>query len=131
VYFSQLLRLEIAEALKNLAVRRPPQLPTGERQRYRLDDWETDTQARRRWMAFGVTQFRGFLGQFGDIIELPLDESTWQRSVQIMVRDGLRSYDAMHVATAREHGLRHFATVDRWFAGLRSPRVWLTRDPSP
>jgi predicted nucleic acid-binding protein len=131
VYFSQLLRLELVETLKNLVVRRPAQLPTSVRRQHRLDDWEADARVRRRWMTFGVNQFRAFLRQFEDAIELPLDEETWERSIEIMIRHKIRSYDAMHVATARAHGLRHLATVDRWFSGIRSPRIWLTRDSSP
>jgi predicted nucleic acid-binding protein len=130
VYFSQLLLLEIAEAVKNLAVRRPAQLTPNVRQRYRLDHWDTDQQVRQRWMAFGIRQFVAFLDQFAQVTELPLDEPIWRRSIRLMTQYRLRSYDALHLATARHFRLRHFATVDRWFADVRSPRIWLTRDPA-
>jgi predicted nucleic acid-binding protein len=128
VYFSQLLPLEVAEAVKNLAVRRPAQLTEDVRRLYRMDHWDADRRVRQRWMAFGIRQFVAFLDQFAQVTELPLDEAIWRRSIRLMTQYRLRSYDALHLATARDHRLQHLATVDRWFADIRSPRVWLTRD---
>ncbi|HEY7060014.1 MAG TPA: type II toxin-antitoxin system VapC family toxin [Chloroflexota bacterium] len=128
IYYSQLLPLEVVEAIKNLVVRRPAQLPEHLRRRYRLDDWESDRVVRQRWLAFGIRQFDAFLDQFDRVVELPLHETIWRRSIRLMSQYKLRSYDAVHLATAKEHNLRHFATVDRWFAAVTSPRIWLTRD---
>lgn len=130
IHFSQLLPLEVVEAVKNLAVRRPAQLADDVRRRYRLDRWDAERVVRQRWMAFGVRQFDAFLDQFAHVTELPLNDATWRRSVRLMTRYRLRSYDALHLATARDHHLRHFATVDRWFADIQTPRIWLTRDAS-
>src|SRR6266851_1104163 len=55
VYFSHLLRLEIAQALKNVATR-PRQLPESSRLRFQLDQWTTAPAVRRRWMRFGFSQ---------------------------------------------------------------------------
>lgn len=53
VYFSQLLRLEIAQALRNVATRMPAQLSAHLRQQFRLDHWSIREDVRRGWMTYG------------------------------------------------------------------------------
>ena len=126
VYFSQVLRLELSQALRHLATRHQ-QLPQSVQQQYQLDQWGTSAPVRERWLALGITQFQALLGRFTEVIELPFRLSTWSQSVDIMAREGLQSLDAVHVATAQEHGLRDFATVDADFQRIPRLRVRLIR----
>lgn len=127
IYFSQLMRLEYSEAFKKLATK-PGELPAELRRQYQLDDWGTNLLVRRRWMDFGVAQLDQFVNRFAEIFELPLNRTTWLRSVAVMVENQLRSYDAVHVATAREAHLLHFATTDRHFRKIDDLTIWLTLD---
>ena len=130
VYFSQILRLELSQALRRLATTRT-NLSAAMRQRYRLDDWGTSVTVRTRWLALGVTQFNLLLGQFAVAVELPFRVSTWTQSLDVMAQEGLQSRDAVHVATAREHGLGNLATVDADFQHVAGLWVRLIRNPSP
>jgi predicted nucleic acid-binding protein len=122
--------LEVAQALRNLATRRPPQLPEALHQQYRLDQWTRDGEVRDQWLLFGATQLEVFLDQFRETAELPLRlrRQTLSHCHTLMVRYDLKSYDAYHLVTANEYGLNDFATADREFAGVTMPRVWFTRD---
>ena len=40
-----------------------------------------------------------------------------------MARHNLKSYDAIHLTTAREHRLQRFAASDRELQDIRSPRI--------
>ena len=128
VYCSDLLRLEIANALRNLVLRRPAQLAEPVRQRYQLTRWAADSAVRRRWMRFGCSQLAGRLGSFEAVVELPLSTAIWERSVRLMAAYDLKSNDALHVATALTHRLKHFATTDREFEGINGLQLWLIRD---
>jgi predicted nucleic acid-binding protein len=128
VYFSHLVRLEIAEALKNLAVRRPPQLPAPIRQQYVLDRWTSDAAIRRRWLRFGFSQLEILLTKFQAVVEVPLSLTACARTQRLMADYGMRSYDALHAATARELRLRHFVTTDRGFIAVKALHLWLVRD---
>lgn len=127
IYFAQLLRLELANALRLLAMDSRRQLPLDLRQQFQLDQWATDHVARQRWLRFGMGQLEAFLGHF-EAVEIIADSETWKRGVQVMARQNLKSYDAFHVAAAQANGVRHLATTDRDFRGVRSPRIWLVRD---
>jgi predicted nucleic acid-binding protein len=131
VYFSQLLRLEIAQALKNVATRKPAQLSEPLRQQFQLHDWNTREDVRRRWMTHGQGQLEAFIGQFVEVVELPLDRVTWDRSIDLMCRYPFKSYDAAHVATAIQYSVQHLATTDREYLVVQNPRIWLIRDPAP
>jgi predicted nucleic acid-binding protein len=130
VYFSQILRLELSQALRRLATTRT-NLSAAMRQQYQLDDWGTSAAVRSRWLTLGAAQFDLLLAQFAIAIELPFQVSTWAHSLDIMAQDGLQSRDAVHVATARQHGLRDLATVDADFQGIAGLQVQLIRNPSP
>jgi predicted nucleic acid-binding protein len=130
VYFSQVLRLELASGLRRLATTQT-NLPAAVRQRYQLDDWGRDSQVRQRWLAFGMREFEVFLGQFEEVLEVPLSLGACQRSVAIMARDGLNAFDALHVATADELGLQAFAAADDDFKRCGHLRFQLIRDPAP
>jgi len=126
IYFSQVLRIEFSQAIRNLATRRT-QLPEEVRREHGLDDWERNDVIRQRWMRFGISQLETFLDGF-EVIELPFVTGIWEQSIEIMALDQLKSLDAIHIATARAYGLRHFATLDNDFNRVSDLRVWLIRD---
>lgn len=128
VYFSYLLRLEIAQALKNVATR-PRQLPESLRLQFRLAQWATESAVRRRWMRFGFSQFDSLMATFQDVREIPLSLAACMQSRRIMSDYDLKSYDALHIATVRELRLRDFAATDREFRTVSGLKLWLIRDP--
>ncbi len=125
--FSQILRLELSRAIRNLASRRG-QLPLNTQQSYRLDEWDTNVAVRQRWMTAGRQKFEAFLDRFDGVAELPFHTAIWEQSVAIMALRQLRSLDAVHVATAHAYGLRHFATLDDDFNRVQNLHIWLIRD---
>jgi predicted nucleic acid-binding protein len=129
-YYSQLLLLELAQAFRNLVVRRPPQLPETIRNQHQLEQWAQSGEVRQAWLAFGHAQLESFLDQFRQTVELPirLRQESLSHCHTLMVRYDLKSYDAYHLVTANEYGLNDFATADREFQNVKMPRVWLTRD---
>jgi predicted nucleic acid-binding protein len=127
VYFSQLVRLELPQALRRLATTRP-NLPPAVQAHYQLSRWGTDPAIRQAWLAFGLTRFEALLNRFSQVFELPWDTQVWQASVQIMGQYGLQMMDATHVATAQVHRLRDFASVDDDFRRIPSLDLWLIRD---
>jgi predicted nucleic acid-binding protein len=127
VYFSQVLRLDLARALRRLATK-PDKIDIEERREYRLDDWGRNTLVRQRWIANGVRRFHAFLDQFEEAVELPLTTRLWRDSLDLMAIDALDSADAMHIATARSSGIPHIATTDRDFRKITFPQVHLIRD---
>ena len=129
VYFSQILRLELTEAVRKVATI-PGRAPAGLRQHFRLDDWERDPSVRREWFQFGVQEFDALFSQFAEVYELPFDRSIWLRSVEIMAERQLRSHDAVHLATAYEYRLTCFATTDDEFRKVPDLDVRLIRDPA-
>jgi predicted nucleic acid-binding protein len=127
IAFSQVLRLELSQAIRNLASR-PGQLPLAIQQQYRLAEWESSLAVRQQWMNVGMSRFSAFLAQFDGAYEVPLTTEIWEQSVALMARYSLRSLDAVPVATARAYALRHFATLDDHFNRVANLRVWLIRD---
>ncbi|MCA1669091.1 MAG: PIN domain-containing protein [Thermomicrobia bacterium] len=126
VCFSQVLRLEIAEAFRKLASRQ--QLPESLRQEYHLGDWATRPRVRQRWMAFGLGQFAIFLNAFYQVSEIPFGIQVWHHSVKIMAEYGLGSHDAAHVATALQSGVHLFATADKHLNRVDRLDIRLIRD---
>ncbi len=131
VYYSQLLRLEVAQALRNLVLRRPSQLSAGIRQEYDLDQWEASAEVREAWLRFGQAQLEAFFDQFRETVEVPmrLGARTLAHCHLLMGRYNLKSYDAFHLVVANERGIGDFVTADREFRYVDTPRIWLTRDP--
>lgn len=127
IFYSRLLRLEFVEAMRRLATRLD-ELPAELRRQYGLDDWERSLLVRRRWLESGVVQLEAFLGRFAEALEFPVNQRLWLRSVSIMAEHRLRSYDAFHVATAREARLSHLVTTDRHFRRVHDLTIWLTLD---
>jgi predicted nucleic acid-binding protein len=129
VYFSQILRLELTEAIRKLATI-PGRAPENLYARFRLGDWERDRSVRRDWLRFGVWQFEALLRRFAVVNELPFRHSIWLRSVEIMADRQLRSHDAIHLATAYEYRLPCFATTDDEFLKIADLDIRLIRDPA-
>lgn len=105
VYFSQILRLELTEAIRKLATI-PGRAPADLYARFRLNAWERDPSVRRQWMQFGVRQFDALIERFAVVYELPFRPFIWLRSIEIMADRRLRSHDAVHLATAFRHSPR-------------------------
>jgi predicted nucleic acid-binding protein len=127
VYFSQILRAELSQALRNLASR-PGQVPQDTREQFRLDSWSTESAVRERWLQHGVSKFRGFVASFDEVFELPFTTQIWNDSLRVIIDSGLQSIDAIHVATATRNGIRTLATLDDHFRRVPDLRVWLLRD---
>lgn len=132
VYFSQVLRLELSEAIRKLAAdpRRAARLPPDLRREHQLDQWGTNLFVRQRWMDFGVPQFDALIDRFAEAFELPFRPKTWRSSFGVIVDHQLRSLDAIHVATVRKNRIRHLATTDRDFTRVTDLTVWLEQDPT-
>ncbi len=81
-------------------------------------------------MTFGLRQFGALLSLFIDVIEVPISHTIWIRSVGLMRSHDFKSYDAIHLATARNNRLKTFVTADREFTRYEGLRVWLARDNS-
>ena len=132
VYFSQLLRLEIAQTLQNFAARnKGAQLPESVRRQHDIGQWTTSFEVRWRWLLHGLNRLNALLARFAHTVELPIQARLWEDSIELMARWQLGSNDALHVATARAYGLRYFATTDRGFRDVPTPMIWLIRDDTP
>ena len=114
VYFSQVLRLELSQAILKLATRQRG-LSLDIRSEYRLDEWGTNSEVRDRWLRSNIRRCDALIGRFAAWQEIPFDTGTWQTSLDVMIAYGLQSHDAVHVATARQLGLTHLATADDHF----------------
>jgi predicted nucleic acid-binding protein len=128
IYFSFLLRIELAQALRNLVTRN--QLPVDTRQRFQLDQWQTNVLIRQRWFVDGIRQFEALLGLFSEWYEIEADIRIWRRSLEIMALHQLRAHDAIHVATSLKAGVRDFATCGDHFRRVDELNLWLMRDAS-
>lgn len=129
IYFSQIMRLEIGEAVRKLATRQQ----AGEllRDEFNLARFNQNAQVRERWMAYGRTQFEKFTAAFVNVYEIPFAEVVWQRSLDLIAAYNLRGNDAAHAATALEYGVPVFATNDDHFLRVRELDVLLVRDLPP
>jgi len=130
IYFSQVLRLELTEAVRKVATI-PGRAPEALRQRFRLGDWERDHSVRRHWFNFGVGEFEALFERFAEVYELPFDRTIWLRSVEIMAAHQLRSHDSIHLATAYENRLTCLATTDDEFLKIPDLDIRLVRDRTP
>ena len=127
IYFSQLVRVELLQALRRLATTQRNISPAM-RTRYRLDQWGSDPAIRRAWLELGTAGFQALLGRFRAAVELPWSVNTWQDSMELMIRQGLQAHDALHVATAQERGIRALAAVDDDYRRVPTLDFWLIRD---
>ncbi|CAN5647161.1 hypothetical protein BH23CHL2_BH23CHL2_03760 [soil metagenome] len=129
VVYSVIMRYEyahIANELANSATRR--HLPRETINAYDLSDWDTDSEVRRRWMATVSENLDRLLDQFAYYVEVPINSEIWPLSIDAMVQHQLRSYDTLHVATARYFGITKTATCDRHFAEVDDLEVAIIRD---
>jgi len=129
VFFSQIARYELAHlawCLASPADRR--QLPTDIIQSYGLDYWESNMLVRQRWLNTVNQDFETLLSMFQEVYEIPIRERYWANALNIMSYYNLRSYDALHLATARDLRIRDFATCDRQFESVDNLDLILVRD---
>lgn len=129
VYFSVVLRLEFAQALRKLVTRR--QLPAAFREQYQLGEWERNVLVRQRWYAEGARRLDAFFAQFAESFEIPLWPPLWQRSFELMALYGLAALDAVQVATADRIAVLHFATGDEHFRRVDLLTIHLVHDGAP
>jgi len=120
VSFFPILRVEYVQALANIGrhLRRGTGVDIELQRRFRLRRWERDVGVRRDWLRSGVNEFDLWLARFDRLAELPLSTTAWRTSLTIMADHQLLSNDALHVATAWEHGIYDFATFDAGFERL-------------
>ncbi|RIK42088.1 MAG: hypothetical protein DCC58_11535 [Chloroflexi bacterium] len=130
VCFSQLLRLELAQAIRVYGTVSAA-LPVTVRRRYRLARWDRDHEVRARWYHDGVTAFEALLADLSRVYEIPIRVEDWRSSIALMSRYHLRSYDAFHAATALGLGVFNFATLDSDFTRVSELNIHLLRDVSP
>lgn len=129
IYFSQVVRLDYAHALRRLATK-PDKLPAIIRTQFRLDRWGSNPLVRQLWFAAGLRQLNAFLAIFGGYVEVPLTTEMWEKSLEFMAVESLDARDAMHLAVARTIGISDFATTDGDFRRIQHPRIHLIRDAS-
>lgn len=127
VYFSQVLRLDLARAMRRLATK-ADKLAEEDQFRYRLDQWGSNPLIRQRWLTNGLRRFHAFLDQFEEAVEIPLTTADWRQSLEFMAVEALDATDAMHLAVARSLGINDFATTDGDFRRIIHPRIHLIRD---
>jgi predicted nucleic acid-binding protein len=127
IFFSQILRLELSEAIRKLATR-PDRIPNDLRTRFQLDEWNQSLFVRHRWMQNGLQRFAMLLESFREVVELSFDEEIWRSSVTTMADEQLRSHDAIHVATARSFGVACIAAADDHFRRIKDIDVRLIWD---
>jgi predicted nucleic acid-binding protein len=126
VITSDLMRIEFVQSWFRLPSM--SYLDAQTRRDYRMSAWDRNVAVRERWMAEGVARMEALLARFHTTAELPLTLAIWRASVDIMARHRLRSYDAVHVATALLAGVQDFATVDDDFRRVPTLRLNLLRD---
>ena len=77
-------------------------------------------------MSHGLTELERLLGQFHEVLEIPLDQAIIDSSVALMCECQIASYDAVHAATALDIGVSHVVTADADFLRIQDPRLIIT-----
>lgn len=124
IYFSQLLRVELLQALRKIGTD-PNGLRESVRRKNRLQHWGRIESVRENWLRFGLSQFDTFLIQFRAAYELAMTPEIVASAVGLMARHNLKSNDAVHLATARAAGVTQIVTLDRDFSSVTQPSVLL------
>lgn len=114
VYFSQVLRIEVAHVIRSLATRSAT--PISVQQQFQLSRFNSDMLVRQQWMTFGMRQFENLLKTFYIVYELPIRKRIQQQSIKLMSLHNLDSHDAIHIATAHRNAIPDFAAVDGDFS---------------
>ena len=76
-----------------------------------------------------VERYLELFGRTPRIHLVPVDRRVILRSVHLRADFGLRSMDALHLATALVHDCETFVTNDRGLARVDRPRVLVLHDP--
>lgn len=124
ICFSDLLRVELLQAARRIGTT-PGLLPESTRRRHRLQHWGRLADAREAWLRYGLDEFEALLDQFYGVDEYALTPAIFSASVTLMAQHNLKSYDALHVATARAVGAPRLVTLDRDYAAVTQPSIVL------
>lgn len=129
VVYSSIMRYEYAHIAQTLA--RPDsrrRIPTDIVSDFDLGDWDDDIVVRRRWMEATRENLERLLSQFAFAVEVPVRSEIWNDALDLMIEFQLRSYDALHVASARWYNVNDIAASDRHFADVTGFNVTIVRD---
>lgn len=129
--FSELAELEFVDRMAMLArsdrLRGDPDAAVV--RQYALGRWTRDRDVRERWLEHCDDELSRLLTTFRSYVEAPITGPLIGNAIAIMVDHNLRSYDALHVATARTEQVTHLATSDGAFANANKlVRVIFVRD---
>lgn len=125
VHFSIILRMEYAQAIRNLASR--GQLPTELRKGFHLDNW-SDPVVRTQWMQYGMGQLDTLINDLPTVVELPVSGTIISQASEYMARYALRSQDAVHLATALHYEIPVFWTCDDHFSRVDDLVIEIIRE---
>jgi len=117
IYFSKFLRIEFLQALVSVA-NDPGRLPQSTRRTYKLHRWGDLPDARRIWFDHGLIALEEFLFSFEAFIEVDFDSQMTTTASKLMAEYQLKSYDALHLATALSINATDFVTADADFLKL-------------
>lgn len=114
VCVSQLVRAELLQSAIALAT-----LPFGVsgrvRRQFRLHRWGDFPDVRDQWLRHVVTLQGSLFAQFSRVEEIGITPEIGDDAISIMAQFQLKSYDAIHVATAISLDATEFLTSDRDF----------------
>jgi predicted nucleic acid-binding protein len=129
VVFSVIARYEFAHIARALASpddRR--KLPETIVSAYDLGEWDGKTEVRRRWISAAQANLERLLNQFAYFVEVPIRNAMWPDTLEVIINHRFRSYDALHIATARYFEVEDLATCDRHFADIDGLNVMVIRN---
>jgi predicted nucleic acid-binding protein len=84
---------------------------------------------REDWLRTGLRQFEQLLGQFPESYLVALSDEIVEQAVSLMARFHLKSFDAIHVATAMAAGVDAIAAIDADFERVADLPVVIVRNP--
>jgi predicted nucleic acid-binding protein len=127
VYLSAMARIELIESARKIGAD-PRELDQAVRDRFRLRRWHTREDVRVAWSRHVLDELDRLLAEFAEAHERPITLPIIGRTVALVNHYKLKSYDALHVATAEEAGIRRFAAVDGDFAKVTHLEIEIIRD---
>jgi predicted nucleic acid-binding protein len=95
------------------------------RQRFRLDHWD-EASVRRAYVAQLTSDFEVLLSQC-DWTEVWLTPAIRADAIDMIATYNLNTHDAVHLATMRDMGVVHLASLDRGFRRVDGLHLWNDR----
>lgn len=123
LYLSPLCWIEYANVVTREQFRQS--LPSEVQQRFRLDRWQHPI-VREGYLQFFLQSVGTLLDQF-TYDEVALTSEIRTATLQYIAAHALRSYDAVHLATAVSAGVYDFASFDETFRRVDGLHVWNDR----